>query len=68
MTGRESTMSNADYLERYHELTTKILSEIAIRNGRGDFEDSALLLTQLMAKQDSLWTQYMTSASAGVNP
>lgn len=61
-------MTNEDYLEAYHELTTKILPEIAIRLGRGDTQDGIDLLAQLQSTQSDMWTSYMDQASAAVNP
>lgn len=61
-------MTHDQYLEAHHELTTKVLPEIAMRNGREDYTSSAELLTQLRAKLDSLWTEYVASVAPGVRP
>lgn len=61
-------MTNEEYLESYHELTMKVLPEIAIRLGRGDNADATDLLTQLQAKQSDMWTNYMEQANSAVNP
>lgn len=61
-------MTREDYLDQFHELTNKILPEIAIRHGRGDHEEAADLLTRLRAKQSDMWTSYMEQANAAVAP
>ncbi len=61
-------MTHATYLERYVEITTAALAELALMHGRGDFAEATTYLTQLRAGLDALWEQFKDAASAGVNP
>jgi hypothetical protein len=61
-------MTRDEYLDQFHELTNKVLPEIATRLARGDSDEAADLLTKLRAKQSDMWTSYMAQASAAVNP
>lgn len=61
-------MTRDDYLDQFHELTNKVLPEIATRLARGDNTEAADLLTKLRAKQSDMWTSYMAQASAAVAP
>jgi hypothetical protein len=61
-------MTREVFLDQYYELTNKVLPEIAIRLGRGDYQEGADLLTQLQAKTSDMWTSYSAQASAAVAP
>lgn len=61
-------MTHDQYLERYHEMTSKALSEIALLHGKEEWEEAAAYLTALRQAQDKLWDQFRAQASAGVKP
>lgn len=61
-------MTHAAYLERYVEITTPALAEIALLHGRGEFDEATAYLTALRTALDALWEQFKDVASAGVNP
>lgn len=61
-------MDHATYLDRYHELTTAALSELALLHGREAWDEATTYLTALRAQQDALWEQFRASAEQRVNP
>lgn len=61
-------MDHPSYLEQHREIVTPVLPEVSIRQGRGDHEGAADLVTQLRAKLDSLWAERMAEASREVRP
>lgn len=61
-------MDHLTYLDRYHELTTAALAEIALLHGREDWSESATALTALRVQQDAMWDAYRASAGELVKP
>lgn len=61
-------MTHDQYLEQYHEITSKVIPDIALRLGRDDLAGGAELLTRLRAKLDDLWSQRTATTAREVNP
>ncbi|RAK51602.1 hypothetical protein [Phenylobacterium soli] len=61
-------MDHPTYLELFHETVIKVLPEVAIRQGRGDHDSAADLVTALRTKLDDLWAQRVVTAQQGMKP
>jgi hypothetical protein len=61
-------MDHPTYLELHHELVTKVLPEVALRQSRGDHRSATDLVTALRAKLDALWAERVATAVQTVAP
>jgi hypothetical protein len=61
-------MTHAEYLEQHHELSNAGLSEIALMQGRGDYDDATTGITNLRAMLDALWELRRAAAEREVAP
>jgi len=55
-------MTHPEYLEAFHEITVKVMPEIALALSKGEEDYAAQVVSALGARHDALWTQRQEAA------